>query len=296
MTHESKLLNDDGQQVFPGSYITLSDGLTRYEIDGPEDAPLLVFLNGFSTHMFIWDYNFPYFVNAGYRTLRYDMYGRGGSERLSVPNTLALFTRQLRELIDAVAPKAPEIHFVANCMGCLVSTNFSLSRPARSSTPPLISTTFISPAGLIGGRSLSSEWLKTPVLGDFMMAFHGEKTLLDTTRKHILNPVKLKEYSQHYRFQMEYAGFKQSLLSTVRNVPLSNMVDDYQVLGAQKTHLAFIWGQQDLVVPPSLAPQLEHILPNVNFYFVPEAGHVCNYEQADQVNRIIHSEIRTAKS
>lgn len=295
MTHESKIIDDESRQVFPGNYITLSDGLTRYEIDGPEDAPLLVFVHGFSAHMFIWDYNFPYFAKAGFRTLRYDIFGRGGSERLSVPNTLSLFTRQLRELIESVAPNAPEIHFVASCMGCLICTDFSLSRPAQPYCPPLVSSVFISPAGLIGGRSISSDWLKTPVLGDFMMAFRGEKTIIDTARKHIFDPAMLDEYSQKYRLQMEYAGFKQSLLSTERNVPFSNMMDDYHVYGAQKIKLAFIWGQQDKVVPPSLAPQLEHILPNVNFYFIPEAGHICNYEQADQVNRIIHSEIRTAK-
>lgn len=295
MTNESKPLDESARDVFPGKYITLSDGFTRYEIDGPEDAPLVVFVHGFSAPMFIWDYNAPYFSEVGYRVLRYDLYGRGGSERLLVPNTLNLFTRQLRELIEATAPNAPWIHLVGMCMGCLICTNYALSRPARSKEPPLKSATFIAPAGLTGSLSLSSEWLKTPVLGDFMMAFHGEQTLMDTTKKHLLNPVRLQEYTHKYGLQMQYAGFKQSLLSTIRNVPLSNMLDDYQVLGAQKVHLAVLWGQQDLIVPSSLAPQLEHVLPNVNFYFIPEAGHVCNYEQSHQANGIIHCEIQASE-
>jgi pimeloyl-ACP methyl ester carboxylesterase len=291
MTNESKPLDEDAREQFPGEYITLSDGFTRYQIDGPEEAPLVVFIHGFSTSMFIWDHNAPYFSQAGYRTLRYDLYGRGGSERLSTPNTLTLFTRQLRELIAATASKSPWIHLVGICMGSLIATDYALSRPARSKEPPLKSITFISPAGLAGSLSLSSEWLKTPVLGDFMMAFHGEQRLLDTSKKHLYNPRLIQGYQDQYALQMQYAGFKQALLSTIRNVPLSNMLDDYQVLGAQKIHLSVVWGQEDLIVPPSLAPQLQHLLPNVNFYFIPEAGHLCNYEQSKQVNSIIHSEI-----
>ena len=80
----------------------LTDGYTHYELGGPADGRVVVLAAGATVPYYIWDPTFKALVDAGFRVLRYDYYGRGFSDRPDIPFTQDLYVRQLRELLDAV--------------------------------------------------------------------------------------------------------------------------------------------------------------------------------------------------
>jgi alpha-beta hydrolase superfamily lysophospholipase len=89
------------------SFAKLSDGYTHYVWNGPEAGPVLVFVHGFSSPCFIWEKQAEFFAAQGYRVLRYDLFGRGHSDRPNVDYDADLYHRQLVELLDSQQVTGP---------------------------------------------------------------------------------------------------------------------------------------------------------------------------------------------
>ena len=124
---EKRNLDSVARAATPGAFAMLSDGYTHYELGGPasEEGRLVVLAAGFSVPYYIWDPTFNALTTAGFRVLRYDYYGRGYSDRPSIPFNDEMYVRQLDELfgagsdlsIDDLARFAAELE----CGGALVA-------------------------------------------------------------------------------------------------------------------------------------------------------------------------------
>jgi len=104
---ETCFLDDAARRHAPGDFIRLPDGMVHYELAGPADKTQVVFVHGFSVPYYIWDHTFPALAEAGFRALRYDLFGRGYSDRPDLPYNLELFVRQLRDLLTALQIPGP---------------------------------------------------------------------------------------------------------------------------------------------------------------------------------------------
>ena len=104
---ESRVLDDEARRSVAGDFIRLPDGMVHYELDGPPDGQAVVLVHGFSVPYYIWDPTFPALVAAGFRVLRYDLFGRGYSDRPDLPYTMDLFVRQLQRSARCAAGKKP---------------------------------------------------------------------------------------------------------------------------------------------------------------------------------------------
>ena len=104
---ETTALDDPTRRQLGGSFIQLSDGYTHYRLEGPVAGPPVVLIHGFSVPLFNWDHTVPDLIQAGFRVLRYDLYGRGLSDRPRTDYTKELFDRQLRELLAALKITTP---------------------------------------------------------------------------------------------------------------------------------------------------------------------------------------------
>src|SRR4029434_8626008 len=71
------------------------------------NGPVVVLAAGFSVPYYIWDPTFAALTNAGFRVLRYDYYGRGYSDRPSIPFNDEMYVRQLDELLQATHIDGP---------------------------------------------------------------------------------------------------------------------------------------------------------------------------------------------
>ncbi len=82
-----------------GAFVTLSDGVTHFEDTGPDNARVAVLGHGSSVPYYVWDSTTVALRNAGYRVIRYDLFGRCLSDRPDVEYDGALNDRQLSELL-----------------------------------------------------------------------------------------------------------------------------------------------------------------------------------------------------
>src|SRR6476661_1407463 len=99
---ERSTLDEAARHEATGKFVRLSDGLTHYQIDGPDSGRVVVLAHGFSVPYYIWDSTAAHLSGAGYRVIRYDEYGRGLSDRPNVPYVDDLYDRQLGELLDSL--------------------------------------------------------------------------------------------------------------------------------------------------------------------------------------------------
>jgi pimeloyl-ACP methyl ester carboxylesterase len=60
------------------SFINLDGATIAYSLEGPEDAPVLLFCNSLGTTMSMWEEQAAFFKSQ-YRVLRYDVPGHGDS-------------------------------------------------------------------------------------------------------------------------------------------------------------------------------------------------------------------------
>ncbi|MFC1959612.1 alpha/beta fold hydrolase [Chloroflexota bacterium] len=271
----------------PGQFINLPNSVehaavTHYELTGPEDGPVVVLVHGLSTPLFLWNPTVPALVAAGYRVLRYDLFGRGFSDRPRVKSDIALFRGQLLSLLDALDLTAP-VDVVGISMGGMIAVDFCDQHPDRVRKLALID-----PAGYPMKATLGVILLFLPGIGEALMALNGDKLILAGLPKDFLQPRRYADYYEQYRKQLPYQGFKRSLLSTIRNMPFSGAMEPvYQRVGQQDRPKLLLWGREDRTIPFALHEQVQAALPGVEFHAIDEAAHLPHYEQPAVVNPIL---------
>src|SRR5215813_9259714 len=104
---EQRQLDVTVRAQMPGQFAKLSDGYTHYEVGGPADGRVVVLAAGYSVPYYIWDPTFAALTAGGFRVLRYDYYGRGYSDRPTIPFDDEMYVRQLDELLKYVHITSP---------------------------------------------------------------------------------------------------------------------------------------------------------------------------------------------
>ncbi len=72
---------------------------TAYELTGAEQAPTVALIHGLGLCRRLWDEHLPALAGR-YRILTYDLYGHGDSAPCPEPASLAVYAKQLSDLLD----------------------------------------------------------------------------------------------------------------------------------------------------------------------------------------------------
>ena len=99
----------------------------RYELEGPETAPVVVMSHSLAANVAMWNDQMP--VLSGYRVLRYDTRGHGGTDVPEGDYTLDQLASDVLGLLDALAIE--KAHFVGLSMGGMVGQTAALADPGR---------------------------------------------------------------------------------------------------------------------------------------------------------------------
>ena len=272
-------LDDTIRAGLPGKFIQLEDGVVHYELLGPEDGDLVVLVHGFSVPYFVWDPTVSALTAEGYQVLRYDLYGRGYSDRPEIEYNLDLFVRQLSQLTEVVTLNKP-FHLVGLSMGGPVAAAYSnqfgqhvlsLSLFAPEVLP--VSTGSIFPMNL-------------PLLGEWIMKVYMVPVFLPQSQSDdFYNPEIAPDWETRYRDQLKFKGFRQAILSTIRNLPNMKALQEYEQVGKSGLPVFVVWGEEDKSVSYDAILQALQAMPQAEYLQVTEAGHLVHYEKAEIVNK-----------
>ena len=98
-------------------FVQLADGELNYQLDGPEDAPVLVLSNSLGTDLHMWDQQIPAFAEH-LRVLRFDTRGHGRSLVTPGPYSIEQLGHDVLALLDAL--HIERAHFCGLSMGGLI--------------------------------------------------------------------------------------------------------------------------------------------------------------------------------
>lgn len=111
-------------------FVQLSQGKTRYQDVGPKDGPVVVLVHGMAMSMFVWERVVEPLVASGFRVVRYDLFGRGLSDKPAVVYNLALFEQQWLDLLAHLQISGP-IYLVGTSMGGAIATHITATYPEQ---------------------------------------------------------------------------------------------------------------------------------------------------------------------
>jgi pimeloyl-ACP methyl ester carboxylesterase len=301
-----KELNEAARYSAPGSFVALSDGWTHYELGGtrPHPQPLsrkrergvnppppsgeglgvranVVLVHGFSVPYFIWDPTFDFLAAHGFRVLRYDLFGRGYSDRPKLRYDIDLFCKQLRELTDTLGLE--RFHLVGLSLGGPISATFTARYPERVQKLALID-----PAGAqrISPWSVIRESIAYRVAGA-LRGLPGRKRVGGDAEFEFYDAIRDRSFVEKYTVQLQYKGFLRALLSTIRNDMLADFTGTYRKVGELGIPTLLFWGRNDQTVPFAHSDLIRAAIPQIEFHTFERCGHIPQYEKAEEANPLL---------
>lgn len=280
---EIKELNDETRkEATSGAFVRLPDGVTHYELGGPKDGQPIALVHGFSVPYFIYDPTFEFLIASGFRVLRYDLFGRGWSDRPDLPNNIHLFVKQLADLLDALDIKQP-VALGGLSMGGPISTAFINKYPDRVSKHILIDPSGARPIAL-------SKLLKValiPGVGELIVGLFGSENMIKNAAADFFDPILIEHFQSNYKIQMQFKGFKRAVLSSMRNNMLGSFYDYYQRVGRLNKPTLLFWGRNDNTVPLEHSQDILAAFPHAKFHTLENCGHIPHYEKPQIVNPLL---------
>jgi pimeloyl-ACP methyl ester carboxylesterase len=293
---EIKNLDNQARKAAGGSYIQLPDGITHFDLTNDPPAFTnesgmvrdVVLVHGFSVPSFIFDPTFEFLTRSGFRVLRYDLFGRGFSDRPRARYNIDFFVKQLQDVLDALGFISP-VNLIGLSMGGPITATFTARHPER-----VKSMTLIDPSG---ARAVSLTPMlkvaKIPIVAEIVFGWMGSDGMSQTVVNDFFDPEYIEQFIGKYRVQMQFKGFKRALLSSVRNNTLGSFMNSYQRVGKMDKPVLLFWGRNDIAVPLSHSVDLRAVMPNAEFHVVENCGHIPHYEKPDVVNPILLNFLRT---
>jgi len=276
---EREVLDDAARARHPGDYIRLSNGAVHYELAGPADGKTVVLIHGGTYPSFCWDRNVRALADAGFRVLRYDLYGRGLSDRPRVEYNTEPWDRQLKELIRKLNLKQP-VNLVGLSVGGGIAAVFTARRPESVDRLCLIA-----PIGVPIRVPPSAKLARWPLIGEYVMRIIGDKVIFSRFVKIFQNPDKYKSHQDRFKIQMQYRGFKTSVLSMLRHYPMNDLRDTFRRLAKRKQPMLLLWGDADVSNPYKNNEEIRRLVPQMKFISVPGGAHAMQIEHAETINR-----------
>lgn len=293
---ETEELTDSARAHAGGSFVQLSDGVCHYELhfplpksgEGKGARAIVVLIHGFSVPSFIWDPTFDFLRGSGFRVLRYDLFGRGLSDRPRVRYDIRLFTRQLKDLLDALDLREP-VHLAGLSLGGPISAAFADQFPERVKTHILVDPAGARPVQLPAALKL----LKVRGLGELGLGLLGNDSFASQIASDFYDPILVKHFIERYKPQMRIKGFRRAILSTIRSGMLESFHETYRRVGQLRKPTLLFWGRDDTTIPFADSGFIRAAIPHAEFHVIENCGHIPHYEKPETVNPILHQFLTT---
>src|SRR5437764_15049266 len=100
-----------------------------YALIGPEDAPTVCITHSLASDGGSWAEQVPALLQAGFRVLRLDMRGHGGSDPVAGDYTMAALADDVAAALEALA--IPRVHYIGLSIGGMIGQAYALAHGDR---------------------------------------------------------------------------------------------------------------------------------------------------------------------
>ena len=248
-----------------------ANGITIHcQIEGPAEAPWLVFSNSLATDLSMWDPQAAHFSRT-HRVLRYDQRGHGRSEAPAGRYSFDTLLRDALALMDALGIR--RAHFCGLSMGGATAMGLAQQAPER------LDRVIVCDSPCASTPASAQQWEER--IG--VAKSQGMAALADPTIARWFPPETVAARPTHL------AKIREMILATPVNgfIGCSAALGDHDYRSAVKTvknPVLFIAGEKDGATPAAMR-QMQAELQGSRYVELPGAGHISNLDQPDLFNR-----------
>src|SRR5262249_17298900 len=116
-----------------------------YDLPGPDTAPGVCITHSLPSHRGSWAWQAPPLLQSGFRVLRVDMRGHGGSDPVAGDYTMRALADDVATVLDALA--IPRVHYIGLSIGGMIGQAFALAHGDKLISAMWCYTLPASPAG-----------------------------------------------------------------------------------------------------------------------------------------------------
>ncbi len=250
-----------------------ANGITlNYRWDGPKEGPVVMLSHSLGADLTMWEPQVAPLTAAGFRLLRYDHRGHGGSVAPDGAYTIEQLAADALGLLDALG--LTQVHFCGLSMGGMVGQVLGARHGHRLHSLALCSTSSHMPPPevwneriqLVGAKGLAAvvdatidRWFTQP----------GQQRLPEAIQK--IRATYLKTPA---------AGFL-GCCAAIRDLDLR------ETIRAITTPTLILVGEHDQGTPVAHARFIHERIATSRLVVIPDAAHLQNLEQAEIFNRTL---------
>lgn len=241
----------------------------RVRESGPEDAPAVVLVHGFSHSLESLE-PLADALESDHRVIRFDLPGHGltgprEDEAYSVEATVD----QVGALLETVAPE--RFALAGHSLGGLVAWRYTAQHGDKVERLILIA-----PGGY-PNLGVGDQPAEVPGQVRLFLTSAPQSTVEAVTGANYADPSRLTEAQvERIHAMMRVEGVGPALISRLEQFTLP---DPNPVLRDIDTPTLIIWGQRDSMVPPEHGPRFAAALPDARLVMIEDAGHLPVEEQ-----------------
>lgn len=243
-----------------------------YDLLGAADCPVVCFTHSLAADGGMWAEQVPQLLQMGYRVLRLDMRGHGGSEPVPGPYSMSALAGDVAGALDVLGIK--RVHYVGLSIGGMIGQAFAIERPDR-----LISAIWCDtrPATPADGTAAWADRIAT------VERAGSVAPLADVTMERWFTPA----------FKPRDPGRWTQIRDTIAGTSVAGYVGSCQAimdfnfipqLPEVKAPVLVLCGDQDAGTPPAENRRIAGLVMNGRYEEIADARHFPNVEHADVFN------------
>lgn len=246
-----------------------------YDLAGPEDAPVICMTHSLSSDSGMWAEQVPPLLAAGFRVLRIDMRGHGGSSPLNGNYTMAGLADDVALVLDAL--NIGKVHYIGLSIGGMLGQGFAIHHPHRVLSAMWCDTLPQTPPG---GAAVWQERIAT-VRAAGTLAGMADSTM----ERWFTEAFKPRRPGRWQQMRDTVAA-----TSTAGYLGCSAAIADYDwtgLLPGLQLPVLVVCGDQDPGTPPEGNKRIAALVPGGRYEEIKDAKHFPNVERDEVFNRIM---------
>jgi 3-oxoadipate enol-lactonase len=246
-----------------------------YDLMGPEQGPVVCFTHSLASDGGMWAEQVVPLLAQGYRVLRVDMRGHGGSDPVAGDYTMEALAADTNAVLEALG--IDRVHYIGLSIGGMIGQAFAINHGARLKSAMLCDTMPATPPGAAeqwGPRvKMVREANSVAPLADPTM----ERWFTDAFRPR--NPGRWKEIRETIAATTA-AGYL-GCAAAIQNFDFTAKLPGLRV------PTLVVCGADDPGTPPAGNRRIAELVPGARYEEIADARHFPNVERPEAFNRIM---------
>jgi len=261
-----------------GKFIDLDGRSTHYIEKGEGES--IILLHGFFYDSYLWERNIEVLAEH-FKVYALDLWGFGYSTREPLDYGYQLYSDQVLMFMDALGIQSASL--AGQSMGGGTAIWFCVQHIQRVNKLILVDA-----AGVPHALPLTGKFFNLPRVGEFFLGLNTDlirrKNLADLFihNKDLLTDSYFENVTRFHKIK----GTIECSLTILRKQFFHTLSDQLQQLSQLDVPLLIVWGREDKAIPMQKGEEMHKILNGSRFEILDNAGHVPNYERAEEFNKL----------